>query len=303
MSSSRRSPPTQRVVDLLDHLLAHPGEQFGLSELSRSAGISKPTCLGIATTLTEAGWLVCDPVSRTYGIGPALVAAGSRARSGRPGTESSHRRLAGLARQFGATCSASAVVGDEIVVLASVRPDGRPDGPGVGARYPFAPPVGLMYVLWDDDAAFERWLAIRPALPVTLDRDHLRTVVAECRGRGYLVEGLTAVGRRLHTLLAGVAAHDLPDEVRDLVGEMASTLGERVYLDAELTGRGRHPTNLLAAPAYGPYSRQQLVVTLAVGDSISAAEIARRGAALISTAAAMTADAGGVPPRREGRAR
>jgi hypothetical protein len=124
-------------------------------------------------------------------------------------------------------------------------------------------------------------------------------VVDECRERGYLVEGLTEVGRRLHTLMAGVAAYDLPDEVRDLVGEMVSTLGERVYLGAELTARGKHPTHLLAAPTYDSNGRQELVVTLAVDDSITGAEISRWGKALMATAAAITAKSGGVPPQRK----
>jgi hypothetical protein len=103
--------------------------------------------------------------------------------------------------------------------------------------------------------------------------------------------------------MAGVAAYDLPDEVRDLVGEMVSTLGERVYLGAELTARGKHPTHLLAAPTYDRNGRQELVVTLGVGDSITGAEISRRGKALMATAAAITEEAGGVPPRREAAAR
>jgi DNA-binding IclR family transcriptional regulator len=298
MSSSRRSPPTQRVVALLDHMVAHPGEEFGLSSLSRALDISKPTCLGIVTTLTETGWLVCDPDSRGYRIGPALVSAGRLARQAVPGADVAERHLTELATRYRAACTASAVVGNEIVVLTSVRGDGRADTAIAGSRYPFAPPVGLMYVLWDSDRAFERWLGTRPTLPVVLDHPHLRAVVAECRARGYLVEGLTDVGARLHTLMAGVAAYDLPDEVRDLVGEMVSTLGERVYLGAELTGNDKHPTHLLAAPTYGSDGRQQMVLTLYVGDSITGAEITRRGKALMATAAAVTAEAGGRPPAR-----
>jgi DNA-binding IclR family transcriptional regulator len=297
MTSSRRSPPTQRVIALVEHVVARPTERFGLSELSRALGLSKPTCLGIVTTLTHAGWLSCDPERRTYGVGPALVAAGRLARRAVPEAEIAERHLAGLADRYRSTCTASAVLGDEIVVLAGVRADGRPDDVLTGTRYPFAPPVGLMYVLWDDDAAVERWLAKPATLPVSLDRRHLRTVASECRERGYLVEGLTELGVRLHTLMAGVAAYDLPDEVRGLVGELVSTLGERVYLGAELTARGRHPTHLLAAPTYGRSGRQDMVLTLYVGESITGAEITRRGRALMATAAAVTDEVGGVPPR------
>src|SRR5206468_1319777 len=88
--------------------------------------------------------------------------------------------------------------------------------------YPFAPPVGLMYVLWDAESAFDAWLATPPAVPVRLDEAYLRRVVAECREHGYLVESLTSAGRRLYTLMAGVAAGDLPPAVG---GRGSSSLG------------------------------------------------------------------------------
>jgi hypothetical protein len=150
-----------------------------------------------------------------------------------------------------------------------------------------------MYVLWNSDEAFENWLAKPPTLPVTLNGPHLRTVVAECRERGYLVEGLSETGRRLHSLMAGVAAYDLPREVRELVGEMVTNLGERVYLGADLSARGRHPVSVLAAPTYDADGIQQLVLTLYVGHAITGAEIARRGAALVAVANEVTAAVGG----------
>jgi DNA-binding IclR family transcriptional regulator len=301
MVSSRRSPPTARVVALLDHVLAHPHRAFGLSELSRTLGISKPTCLGIATTLTDHGYLTCHPSTRAYGIGPALVAAGQLARRATPAGDVAEPHLRRLAEQFATSCSASRIVGDEIVVLTSVHARGR-RAAEAGLRYPFVPPLGLMYVLWDEDAAFERWLEKIPTLPVSLDTEHLRMVTKECRERGYLVEGLTELGVRLHQVMAGVAAYDLPDAVRDLVGEVVSTLGERVYLGADLSARGRHPTHLLAAPTYDADGRQELVLTMYAGKALTGSEIARRGKALVATAAAVTTEAGGHPPDR-GRSR
>ncbi|MDT0400190.1 helix-turn-helix domain-containing protein, partial [Streptomyces edwardsiae] len=59
-SAGRASPPPARVVAILDFLSRHPQERFGLSELTRRVGLSKPTCLGILSTLTESGYLVCE---------------------------------------------------------------------------------------------------------------------------------------------------------------------------------------------------------------------------------------------------
>lgn len=300
MTSVRRSPPTQRVVSLLDHFVAHQGGRYGLSELARELGMSKPTCLGIVTTLVESGHLVCDPQTKTYALGPAWIGIGRLAQQNFSAADVATPLLADLSARYEAACTASAVVGDEIVVLASTVAPGRRPAVPVGQRYPFAPPVGLMYVLWSTDDAFDRWLAKPPTLPVTLDEQHLRAVVAECRDRGYLVEGLTETGRRLHSLMAGVAAYDLPQEVRELVGEMVTSLGERVYLGADLSPRGRHPVSVLAAPTYDADGIQELVLTLYVGHAITGAEIARRAQALVEVAATVTSS---VAAAAGGRAR
>ena len=62
-------------------------------------------------------------------------------------------------------------------------------------------------------------------------------IVEDSRRRGFLVEALTPAGRQLHSLVAGVAAYDLPDELRELVGEMVANLGERVYLGSDVAAR------------------------------------------------------------------
>jgi DNA-binding IclR family transcriptional regulator len=290
MPSSRPSPPTERVLDVLDFLVGRPGERFGLSELARTVGISKPTCLGIVNALSARGYLVRDPDDLCYGLGPALIAVGRAAQGSYAVGHVARQHLAALSERYGTTCTASAVVGDQITVLERTGPSHGTVR--VGQQYPFAPPVGLMYVLWDQDALTE-WLSRRPTLPVQLDKSRLRRVVQECRHRGYLVESLTTTGLRLHSLMAGVAAYDLPPRVQDLIGEMASNLGERFYLDVDLLPRRRLPVNLIAAPTYDVDGRQELVLTLYVGESVTGAEVARRAAALRAAADGVTAEVSG----------
>ena len=50
-----------------------------MSDLARRVDLSKPTCLGIVTTLSEAGYLIRDGRDKTYRLGPALIALGHRA--------------------------------------------------------------------------------------------------------------------------------------------------------------------------------------------------------------------------------
>ena len=293
MASSRLSPPTARVVAVLDHLAAQPSRRFGLSELARELGMSKPTCLGIVTELVASNYLLSEPAGGGYRLGPALLGLGRAARQGHAVAEVARRHLAPLSERYATTCTASAVVGDQIMVLERTGPAAAIRGVTIGQTYPFAPPVGLMYVLWGPETEFDSWLARPPTLPVRVNRAHLRRVAGECRARGYLVESLTPMGTQLHNLMAGVAAYDLPAEVTDLVGEMVSELGERMYLDADLGGARRHPVSLIAAPTFDADGRQDLVVTLYVGAALTGAEIGRRGQALIDAAARITAESGG----------
>jgi DNA-binding IclR family transcriptional regulator len=61
------------VVRVLNLLTANPRQRFTLTELARRLDITKATCLGIVGALTEAGYVVRDATSRTYGIGSVLL--------------------------------------------------------------------------------------------------------------------------------------------------------------------------------------------------------------------------------------
>ncbi|NME80475.1 helix-turn-helix domain-containing protein [Rhodococcus sp. 105337] len=294
--AARRSPPTERVVQVLDHLVARPGLRFGLSELARELGLSKPTCLGILTALTDAGYLIRDPADKSYGLGPALIVAGRAAQRGFASGPVAHRHLAALSSEFGVMCTASAVVGDRIAILDVVGGAGAAAAARVGEVYPFAPPVGLMYVLWDTDERIERWLRREPTLPVSVDRAHLRRVIEECRRTGYLVESLTRGGRRLYALMAGVVSHDLAPDLREMLAELVSSPGERVLLPADLDTERTHPVNLIAAPAFDPDGHQSLVLALHLEREVDRAEVERCGSALLRAAEAVTVDLGGRRP-------
>jgi DNA-binding IclR family transcriptional regulator len=298
-SSGRASPPTERVVAILDFLARHPHERFGVSKLARRLGLSKPTCLGIVTTLTGADYLVRDSQDKTYRLGPALISLGHTAQESLrvdPAARAELRRLSAIS---GTTAALSGVIDDRITVLDLVGPPGADVGVRVGQSYPFAPPVGLMFVLWDD-VAFRGWLAKEPTIPSRTDVERLDRVVTECRRTGYLVERLTPGGRRLYSLMAGMSSR-LPDELRALLGELIADIGERVYLrtENESVGQRRPPRfdiSVISAPVFDQHQRQVMVVSLQIGQALTDAEITKRARALTATADVLTGRLGGVKP-------
>ncbi len=294
----RASPPTERVIAVLAFLARHPHDRFGLSELARRVELSKPTCLGILTSLTEAGYLVRDAGEtgrdKTYRLGPTLITLGHLAQESLRVSPSARDELRLLSQTYGVTAALSGVVDDRITLLELVAPSGAPATVRVGQSYPFAPPVGLMFVLWDERAVRD-WLHKEPTIPLRTDTDRFERVIAECRTAGYLVERLTPGGRRLYALMAGMS-NTLPDELRALLGELVSDIGERVYLRGEDGPNARHDISVIAAPVYDHHRRQVMVATMQIGRAITDDEIADRASALVETADAVTAHLGGSRP-------
>jgi DNA-binding IclR family transcriptional regulator len=295
-SAGRTSPPTERVIAILDFLSAHPHDRFGLSGLARRLGLSKPTCLGILTTLTAAGYLVRDEKDKTYRLGPTLITIGHRAQESLRVNPAAREELRQLSTTYATTAALSAVVDDRITLLEVVGPLGADSGVRVGQSYPFAPPVGLMFVLWDDEA-LRAWLAKEPTIPLRTDTARLGRVINECRAAGYLVERLTPSGRRLYAMMAGMSS-TLPQELRALLGEMISDVGERVYLSSEGGTSGsrrgaRSDISVISAPVFDHHRRQAMVVSLQIGRALTDVEISRHADGLVASAKALTAQLGG----------
>ncbi|GAA0994206.1 helix-turn-helix domain-containing protein [Nocardiopsis tropica] len=291
--TGRTSPPAERVVAVLEFLARHETERFGLSELSRRVGLSKPTCLGIVTTLVDSGYLIRDERDKSYRLGPALIPLGRAARKSLRADPAGGDILAGLWSRFGHPVSLSGVVGDRVTVLdVAVDPD-RPAMVRVGDSYPFTPPIGLMYVLWDRTGRLEEWLSRDVA---RTDGDRLPRVIEACRADGYLVELLTPAGQQLYRLMAGVPG-DIPAELRAVLGEVVAGIGDRVYLRGE-NEAGAHTVSVISAPVYDGEGAQAMVASLYVSADLDEAGIAERAAALVAAAGRISARIGGDQSQR-----
>jgi hypothetical protein len=108
--------------------------------------------------------------------------------------------------------------------------------------------------------------------------------------------------------MAGMSS-TLPDELRALLGELVSDIGERVYLPddeppAHRADRGRsgpptrHDISVIAAPVFDHHRRQVMVVSLQIGHALTDSEITERAREVMTSAAALTAQLGGSRPDR-----
>src|SRR5262249_58257225 len=83
--------------------------------------VQKASCHSMLSELLRAGWLLRDPVRKTYHLGPALVGLGREAAGRYPALVLARSAMAELSAATGAHCVAFSVSDDYSTVVDQVR--------------------------------------------------------------------------------------------------------------------------------------------------------------------------------------
>jgi DNA-binding IclR family transcriptional regulator len=215
LESSPAAPaPDLESVDLvfrLLELLAAARQPMGVTEVARELGISKPRAHRHLRALVQRGYARQDPRTEGYEIGIRLLTLGEQVRE-RFDVIAAIRPLMGpLRAATGLAVTASAVVGDEVVVLEmlqgttliefGVRPGSKLDlhasAHGLVALA-FGPPALLETVL---EQPLRAWTE-----HTLSDPDELRAAVAQVRRQGWAT-AVDAVQIGVNALAAPVLDH------------------------------------------------------------------------------------------------
>lgn len=288
----RQSPPTERVIKVLNFLAERSHERFSLSELTRQVDLSKPTCLGIVAALTRAGYLDRDPMTKKYGLGPALIATGRAAEEGFLPLQQVRAELTHLSGDTGFACTATALAGNHAIVLERTGPPCAYDPViQVGQRFPLSFSPGKWLMVWCEDDVIERWLSQLedPLTPAELTRFH--ALIAFTRQHGYLVERLNQRALRFQALLAQLGVDRVPGDVLTARGEFVD---DDFLLSKPLDTA--HSVGSLAAPVYDKTGMLKLIITVYVLREITSRNLHRYTSALLTASGSLTAKIGGRNP-------
>jgi DNA-binding IclR family transcriptional regulator len=282
----RPSPQTDRVVSLINLLVAHPGEGFTLSEIARRLRLNKATCLPMLAALTGAGFLIRHPTRRTYRLGPALIAAGQTAAAGFPALEAARPALLEVSEELDLTCLAVAPAGDHLLLVDQAW-DPRRDVPHlrVGQELPFRAPWGSIFVAWSSADEVAAWAA-RAGAPGERYADALAAV----RQRGYSVELQAAPADRLRAIVAALADTVAGGDRETLAARLLQELGgEHETLLSRLEPEHRYTIGSVAAPVFDGQGRVVLGLSL-VGfpEALTGAAVAETGRRLSAAIATIT---------------
>jgi DNA-binding IclR family transcriptional regulator len=198
-----KSPPTQRVMDVLTALSGSPNGRTS-SELAKICGISTSTCALVLGELERRGWVTRHD-DRRYTLGSGLFGLVHGLRTQFPLLDRGRDALTFLHTTLGAGCSMSKIGPTHLITVDAVghRTDGEH---AVGQHFPIGPPFGLVAMAWRDDEAVDAWLRrVTPRLTRAEITEH-RRVLAAIRDRGYGAWRFDAAHTALHDRLTAVLA-------------------------------------------------------------------------------------------------
>lgn len=236
------SPPTERVISVLELLGKEPATQFSLAEICRRLGLSRATAHAILTTLAARAWAVRDPATAGYSLGPAVAALG------RPAHTLLHRvELQALSNATGTQVSLARREGDALVVIGTVGE--CLTGPRIsrGMRTPFVAPIGRDYVAWSSIEGQRAWLEAL-GTPSRRFRQRMTLVLNEIRQRGFVVERLTRDYVRVYTALRALTADSEIDEITTQLARAYTELAAVDILDEEMRNGAAHSVATVSAP-------------------------------------------------------
>lgn len=227
----------RRALTLLSRFERHH-EMLSVAELARGTGLDKSVVTRLMATMAEEGFVIQDPESRRYMVGPMLFSVGAMYR---PSVVFRHVALVplrDLAASCGHTCTLGIPIGREALTVISIEapPANVLRVPMVvGGRRPlYIGALGkvLLAAKTDTevrdmfgDGALEQWT---PYTPATVER--LLAELAEIRRRGY------ATNWQESLLGSGGVAAPVVDAMGDTVAGVVISFPIQLVSDEEIEG-------------------------------------------------------------------
>ncbi|BAX90532.1 MarR family transcriptional regulator [Mycobacterium shigaense] len=260
-TSTAKSPPTGRVMDVLGTLANSPQGRTS-AELAKICGISTSTCALVLTELERRSW-VTRRADRRFCLGSGLFGLVHGLRVQFPLLDRGREALDFLHDALGAGCSMSRIGGRRLTTIDTVG-HGADGGHAVGQHFPIDPPFGLVAMAWRDEESVQAWLQrVLPRLTRAEIAQHQR-VLADIRTRGYGAWRFDDTHESLHHRLAGVLASLEPTAQ---VAHQLTTLMTMVTLQS-VTGsleKDLPSTEFVVLPIFGQDDQPEYQIEIHLG--------------------------------------
>jgi DNA-binding IclR family transcriptional regulator len=293
---ARAAPAANRATSIVAFLTAHRPRGFTISELAQHLEMNLASAHATLAVLCDCGFLVRDPVHRTYVLGPALAATGFAALEQHPAIEAAIEQAELLAGELDAEVAVSAIAGRDVVLLARRGPEPLASSIGYpGDRSPLLAPIGAIFMAWADDEAVDAWLErAELSTPVA---DLYRAVLAEVRVRGFSVPMQSIESPAVVEAMARVRSNPTDDEAEHGLTDVLQQTDEMlITLDLQ-SASDELLYKTVAAPIFDPIGRVLLSLSVTGPQQpVRVDAVLQLGRRLVQSAAIATRQARGRMP-------
>lgn len=293
---ARPAPASVRATSIVSFLTAHPTRGFTISELVRHLGMNIASAHATLAVLCDCGFVVRDPVHRTYVLGPALAATGYAALQQHPAIEAAIDQAEKLAEELDAEVGVTAIAGRDVVFLARRGPE--PLAPSIGYpgdRSPLLAPIGAVFLAWADDDTVTAWLE-RAALPPEL-ATYYRGLLADIRYRGFSVPLPPIASPAMVNAMARVREEPTDDDAVQRLAEVLQRTEEMLVPLGSLADTDKIVYKTVAAPVFDPIGRVLLSLSVTGPEEpVRVADVLELGRRVAQSASIATRRARGRAP-------
>jgi DNA-binding IclR family transcriptional regulator len=249
------SPPTRRVVEVIELLTKRAGKPTRLSDIVKTLGLNQATGFTIMKELVDTGWVTRDPVAKTFSIGAALVNLAKQIDQSPSVAHTAHAAAQAAAADTGYAASVSERAGDQLVITAFIASGSAHHDqwhPAVGDRLPFAAPFGPAYAAWEPHDERREWIQ-RSGVTSRAFQVQLEQMLDDTLNQGFSVERMSPEMVSAIPVMTKLQTEALSDSMREHLDEV---LLEMTGIPRGSAGsRQRHYVGAITAPVFNPAGR------------------------------------------------
>ncbi|UGQ13367.1 helix-turn-helix domain-containing protein [Yinghuangia sp. ASG 101] len=296
---ARPAPASVRATSIVSFLTAHPSRGFTISELVRHLGMNIASAHATLAVLCDCGFVVRDPVHRTYVLGPALAATGHAAHQQHPAIDAATEQADRLADELDAEVGVTAIAGRDVIFLARRGPE--PLAPSIGYpgdRSPLLAPIGAVFMAWADHDTTTAWIQ-RAALTDELAA-YYRAVLADIRSRGFSVPLPPIASPAMINAMARVRSEPTDEDAVQRLAEVLQRTEEMLVPLGNLDESDEIVFKTVAAPVFDPIGRVLLSLSVTGPEEpVRVADVLELGRRVAQSASIATRRARGRVPVSE----
>lgn len=282
------SPPTRRVVEIIELLTNRRGAPTRLSDIVKTLGLNQATAYTIMKELVDTGWVTRDPVTKSFSIGGTLV---SLAKQIHQSPSAAHAAAEAAAADTGYAASVSERTGTQLVITAFVTGHhGHNDQwhATVGDRLPFAAPFGPAYAAWESDDERRAWIQ-RSGVNSRAFQARLEQFLDDTFNEGFSVERMSPEMVSAIPVMTKLQAEALSDSMRDHLDEVLIEMTGTRGTPADSSSQQRHYVGAITAPIFDQVGHVTHNISVHPFTNLSQRKIAQIGRRLRRAADAITA--------------